>query len=190
MKTLAIRTPGARSRALSTATGELLDLGRQEGWDVALLGYAPPPTQPVRAGDWFIVPAHLDTSPMPERTQQRIAAIFQNGLRPATFVVVHEAPKLLPASTTRSEDITFSLEAPARRVLRERASHYLPLAIGVGLLAVVGGVLLAVLMLIGLVAIAGIGLVGLLSAAATIDPVLVAVMDDGAWVEIDRWWTA
>ncbi len=190
MTTLQVTSGAPRPAGLSAPTRELLRYAERQGWGSSLLGYAPLPEAPVRAGNWLIVPAHLDTSPLPERTRARIATIFENGLRPAGFVVVHEAPKLLPATLPApgSEPVAISFDPPARRKAK-RMLALAPLALGAGALAVAGAVVLAALVAVALVAAAGVGLVILLGAAiSTIDPLLVAVMEDGAWVEIDRWW--
>ncbi|MDK2981129.1 MAG: hypothetical protein PWQ55_1476 [Chloroflexota bacterium] len=83
------------SNALATQTDLLLDLGYRNNWDFVCLGQAPVPTQPVRVGEWLIVSALTDTSPIPKPTMQRIQTIYREGLRPQSWVLVHEAPYLL-----------------------------------------------------------------------------------------------
>ena len=170
-----MNTPLAlRNRQPSQAARALLRLGRQRGWDVTVLGQAPLPAEPVRLGDWLVVPAQQDDSPMPERTQRRVQAIYASGLRPQGFVVVHEAPKLLPATIPEKPDVLdISYQPPARRQLAKLA-RALPGALLVGILAVSGALLLAAL-LAAIVAVASVlGVIALL----------------GALVVIDRWWTS
>ena len=86
----------------SPETERFMMLGQDHAWNFNVLGQAPMPTEPARIGDWLIVPAYLDSSPLPERTFERLQAIFTAGLRPKGFVVVHEAPLLL-ASPARGD---------------------------------------------------------------------------------------
>jgi hypothetical protein len=171
---------------LSPQTRQLTTLGRQQGWNSAVLGQAPLPSEPVRLGDWLIVPAHLDSSPVPARALARVQAIFAAGLRPKGFVVVHEAPKLLPAPVQDHPDALrmSALPAPVRSALKVTS-----IAVGVlGTLAVVASGLailaVAAISLAAILALPAILVVG----AAVVDPILVAVTDDGYWIEIDRWW--
>jgi hypothetical protein len=171
---------------LSPQTRQLTTLGRQQGWNSAVLGQAPLPTEPVRLGDWLIVPAHQDSSPVPARALARVQAIFAAGLRPKGFVVVHEAPKLLPAPVQDQPDTLQMSALPAHlRSTLKVAS----IAVGVlGTLAVVASGLailaVAAISLAAVLALPAILVVG----AAVVDPILVAVTDDGYWIEIDRWW--
>ena len=158
---------------LAAPTQQLLSLGQENGWPVQVLGKAPMVTQPTRAGKWLLVPATIDSTPLPERTMERLHALYNAGIRPQGFVMVHEAPLQLPSPT--------SIEAPKKdkQLLQKIGSAALGLGVLTGSLAaglvvaVVGGLLILP--------------AGLLAAAVVIDPILVAVMPDNAWVEIDRW---
>jgi hypothetical protein len=147
-----------------------LSLGDLLGWEVQVFGQAPMLTQAVRVNDWLLVPAHEDSSKIPLRTLRRIRTIFAEGLRPQGFVVVHEAPMQLPAPTPVDNE-------PVRKLITLGESYKVAgalsgfLAIGLGIL-VLGGMLLPL---------------GLLAGVALVDPILVAVTEDGYWVEIDRW---
>ncbi len=83
--------------ALSTMAIQLLALGKANGWHFQSLGRAPVPTNPIHLDGWVVVPAEQDTQPMLERTKYRINTVFASGLRPQAWVVIHEAPALLPA---------------------------------------------------------------------------------------------
>jgi len=85
---------------LATQTQLLLDVGYKFNWDFVNLGRAPIPDQPVRTGDWLIVSATEDSSPIPRQTMHRIKTIYQEGIRPLHWVVVHEAPLQLCAPQT------------------------------------------------------------------------------------------
>jgi hypothetical protein len=163
----------ARESILEAPTQQLLALGRKNGWLVQVLGKAPMVIQPVRVGKWLLVPATIDSTPLPDHTMERLHALFNEGIRPQGFVMVHEAPLQLPSPKP--------IEQPKKKkqLLRKIGSAALGLGALTGSLAaglvvaVVGGMLILP--------------AGLIAAAVVIDPILVAVMPDNTWVEIDRW---
>jgi hypothetical protein len=169
---------------------QMLAVGSLNGWDFQVLGQAPLPVVPVHLGDWLIVPAQQDSTPVPERTLERIQAVYAAGLRPKGFVVVHEAPKLLPSGIEEAaDDYEISHDPPSRRELKKLLKA-LPGALLIGLLALVGATALAAVLAVVLTGALVVGAIVLLGAAVVaIDPILIAVMEDGTWVEIDRWWT-
>ena len=134
------------------------------GWQTQVIGRAPMLKEAVLIQDWLLVPAYEDTTPLPTRTMRRIRIIYSQGLRPQGFVVVHEAPMQLAAPKTVVE------EKP--KVEWEGVGK------SVGTVARVLGVLLLGSLLLPLELIAG---------AVMLDPILVAVTEDGYWIEIDRW---
>lgn len=81
----------------ATQTQQLMALGRRYGWRFAHLGNAPLPDAAIHVGQWWLVPAQQDTKPLPTHATQRIQAVYRSGLRPAGWVVAHEAPHLLAA---------------------------------------------------------------------------------------------
>jgi hypothetical protein len=186
MKTVT-RQQAVRPAALgSLEVRGLMDLSDQHGWDFAVLGQAPLPTEPVRLGDWLLIPAQEDTSSIPERTLARIQAIFAAGLRPKGFVVVHEAPKLLAdPSVVEGEAVEISPVPPRVQLALQKAEEMATSA--AKCLAVVAG---AATVALGAMAAAAALLLPmlLLAAAAGLDPILVAVTEDDVWVEIDRWY--
>lgn len=169
---------------------EILSLGQLNGWDFCVLGQAPMPAMQIHLGDWLVVPAQQDTSPIPERALERIQAVYAAGLRPQGFVMVHEAPRLLPAHVEEAgEEYDISHEPPSRQALKKLLKA-LPGALLIGLVAIAGATVLAAILAVVLAGGLVVGAVVLLGAAmASIDPILIAVMEDGTWVEIDRWWT-
>ena len=138
---------------LATQTQLLMNVGYKFNWDFVNLGKAPIPEQPVRAGEWLIVSATEDSSPIPRQTMHRIKTIYQEGIRPLHWVVVHEAP--------------FLLSAPKPE--KQKKPRLLPY------LAILGGL--------------GVWLATtLITTAAIVDPILIAITPEYDWIEIDRWY--
>lgn len=179
--------PAILASTLSPETRGLITLGRSYGWDFAVLGCAPLPENPVRAGDWLIVPAHQDTSPLPSRTLDRIEKIYASGFRPKGFVIVHEAPLLLPAHLQEDTGEFRMTTFPPQynNLMKVLTGAVLGLTAG---LVFLSGILLLALIAIGVLAALVAPLV-LVAGAVVLDPILIAVTQDGYWVEIDRWWS-
>jgi len=143
---------------------QFLSLGDHLGWHTEILGKAPMLKEPLRLQDWLLVPAQEDTTNLPPRTMKRIQTIYTQGLRPQGFVVVHEAPMQLTAPKPAFEE---------KRPLKWEGS---------------GKVIGAIAKVLGVVALGGMLLpLGLLAGLVMLDPILVAVTQDGYWIEIDRW---
>lgn len=161
--------------ANSKTTKNLMALGQREGWAFAVLGIAPMPQEPITLSKWRIVPAHLDTSPIPQHAMERIQTIYAQGIRPQGFVVVHELPAQLPAQAPgviEGEFVTrpgYDFTIDVNKI------------VGVGLKAM-GAVAIAAVTAVGIVlpAMFAVG------SALLLDPILIAVADD-VWVEVDRW---
>lgn len=154
----------------SLAVEELFELARNEFWNFSVLGQAPFPTQSIRLKDWLIIPTEQDTSQIPPRAMARVHAIFDAGIRPKGFVIVHEAPMLLPAP---KEDEHNFLETIDWEKIRVASSH--------GLLAVakvVGAIATGIIWTVSAMLSVGLG---------AMDPILIAVTEDDYWIEIDRW---
>jgi len=165
----------------SPRVGELMTLGRQELWDFAVLGQAPMPTQPVRLGNWLILPAEQDSSEIPERALARVHAIFAAGIRPKGFILVHEAPMLLPAPKEKQAQTPQPQWALSPESTQKAIET---LSFSVTTLAKVMAGAVTLVAALGAVVIPAIFLTG----AALIDPILIAVTEDDYWIEIDRWW--
>jgi hypothetical protein len=157
---------------------QLLALGERNGWMFQYLGQAPIPTNPIRAGNWLLMPAQQDNSRIPTRTYQRIQAIYAQGFRPKGFVVVHEAPMLLSAPKTKE---TSQIDT------RSKTKTYLKVigtaALGIGALAGAAVALVSVLVIGGVLLLP----MAMVAGAILIDPILIAVTEDDHWIEIDRW---
>ena len=139
------------TNTLATQTQLLMHIGYKFNWDFINLGKAPIPEKPVRAGEWLIVSATDDSSRIPRQTMQRIQTIYQEGIRPLHWVVVHEAPFLLSPPKTKKK------------------AHVLPY------IAILGGL--------------GVWLATtLITTAAIVDPILIAITPEFDWIEIDRWY--
>ena len=174
MNTLAVHPAYPQSTpGLSVESQGLLSLGRQRNWDFKILGQAPLPYQPIHLQDWLIVPAHQDSSHIPARTLERIQAIFALGLRPKGFVIVHEAPRLLPAPKEVDPEPT---------ALPSTTPDFKPLV--KGLLGAVSVAIPVAAAAISMIVPATIAM-----GAFLLDPILVAVTEDNTWIEIDRWWS-
>lgn len=84
--------------ALSAMAIQLLALGNANNWHFQHLGKAPIPVEPTYLDGWVLIPAEQDTHPIPNRTKHRINTVFASGIRPQAWLLIHEAPALLPAS--------------------------------------------------------------------------------------------
>jgi hypothetical protein len=165
-----------KPNSLSTQSGEMLSLGRRNGWGFQHLGYAELPDRPVRLQDWLLVPASQDTTPVPPRTLERIKAIYLSGIRPKGFVVVHEAPKAFQ-SPRPEQSATKMLPPP---VVSQAVSNHVsssvsnPSGVADGLASFISAfaTMIFPMLFIGLMAL---------------DPIVVAVMEDNSWIEVDRW---
>ncbi len=87
----------AQPYMLSQRGRQVIAFGRKRGWYFNVLGKAPLPEKPLHLGKWLVLPAEQDNSALPAHAWERIQAIYETGYQPAGWVMVHEAPKLLPA---------------------------------------------------------------------------------------------
>ena len=143
------------------------------------------PENPVRLGDWLLVPAQSDSTAIPVRSLARVHAIFLAGIRPQGFVLVHEAPKLLKAPQgTGSRG-----QGPTVETWLGRSTIKWISAVGGALVLAVAAVAGLVMVAAALIALASVLIVPavLMAVALGVDPILVAVTDDDHWIEIDRW---
>lgn len=161
---LSLKIPG--NCVTHSQAQQLLALGDFMGWRTQLIGEAPMLTEPVRLRDWLLVPAHEDSVRLPARTLRRIQTIYSQGLRPQGFVVVHEAPMQLPAP-----------EADADKQ-HDKEIEWKGIGKTAGTIVKVLGVLALSSFLLPL---------GLVAGVVLLDPILIAVTEDGYWIEIDRW---
>jgi len=145
-----------------------LAVANRYGWSFPVLGNAPMPNTPIRLDKWLILPATADTSPLPQSAYRKVETLFREGVRPKGFVIVHEAPMVLPAPVAVPE-VTWS--APFK-----------PVSDGSSIMAFVETF--------------ATGLANLMSAAVPflllpglllLDPILIAVTEDDTWIEIERW---
>ena len=155
---------------ISPEASQLVTLGRRHRWPFQVLGQAPMLQETVRLGDWLLVPAQQDSSAIPARSLERVQAIFGAGLRPQGFVLVHEAPKLLKAPVVAKEKPIAQPDVSAS--ILPNSTLDIATALGTGL-AAFASMILPMLFMVAAVALA--------------DPILVAVTEDGWWIEIDRW---
>ncbi len=174
MSTLTTHPTYSQSTPVLTPTSQgLLALGQQRNWNFNILGQAPLPRQPIHLQDWLIVPAHQDSSHIPARALERIQAIFEVGLRPKGFVIVHEAPKLLPAPEVIKHKPT-AMPTKSPGIKPWIAGLLGTVAIAIPVAAAVASMIVPATLAVG---------------AVLVDPILVAVTEDDTWIEIDRWWS-
>lgn len=158
---------------------DLVTFGRSLGWDFPVLWNGPMPARPSHQNNWLIVPAHLDTTPIPDHAQRKMNAILSSGIQLRGWVIIHEAPRLL-TDTPKDEPLE-SFKIPgawknkAKSTLKVTGSILGTLALAAGSVAL--GIAALTLLLPGV----------LIAGALMLDPILVAVIEDGFWVEIDRW---
>ncbi len=173
--------------APSVETRNLLSLGRKNNWGFQVLGRAPMPERATRLGDWLLVPAQIDSSSIPSRTLARIQAIFTVGIRPKGFVLAHEAPKLLPSPTTEGNKLQDHFSQPIAKTtpIRRTESPQRITELFTTAMSGLGTLLSGLLTILGSLILPAAYLVG---AVIMLDPILVAVTEDGYWIEIDRWW--
>jgi hypothetical protein len=172
-------------------TRRLVTVGRQHGWDVRVLGQAPMPTQPIWLPEHVIVPAHQDTSDIPDHAMEKLKIIFAEGLRPKGFVVVHETPKLLPAPVQPGQEEAEEAD-PAQLPsfpLEGVKTALKIVAIGLAAAAILVGAVIAIALVVAaaLAIAAALVIPAAAVTAIAVDPILIAVTDDGYWIEIDRW---
>jgi len=172
-------------RIVSPEAGAIVGFGNRRAWNFRLMGRAPLPTHPVFANGWWLVPVEQDTSLIPRRAVERVQAVYQAGLRPRGFIVAHEAPKLLAgAAKPQQQASSFEPVAKLKDLLTARRLG----AVATAALAVLVGPLLVKLLVALVVGIvSALALPILLVGVVLVDPVLIAVTEDGCWVEIDRW---
>lgn len=147
---------------------QFLAVGEKSGLDFKFIGIAPIPDQPVYIPGWWIIPAMQDKTEIPARTQQRIQLLFKEGLRPKSFVIVHEVPNSLPGET---KDFIEHSKEWEQNLSKEKRTKKIDTAKGSQLS---GFPFLSVF-------------VFLFAGLAMIDPILIAITDDNEWIEIDRW---
>jgi hypothetical protein len=165
----------------SSHVQEVIDLGHKNLWKFSILGFAPMPKEHIRLGDWLVVPAEQDNSEIPDQAMERIQAIFNSGIRPKGFVVVHEAPMLLSPPEINQDQI------PQKQwSLKPETSQKVIETLGVGA-SILGKVVLGTITAAGAIAAAIIPAI-FLAGAVLIDPILIVVTEDDCWIEIDRWW--
>jgi len=170
---------------------EMVAVGRENHWRFRPMGRASVPTAPVRLRDWMLVPVEQDSSHIPARSLERVQALYEAGVRPKAYILAHETPRTLTASTV-AEAGPVKESFDWAKIRQEAARRAGQLAEHLPDWEVVGSVALKVLTVLGVTAGAlaavPVLLVGLVATAVLVDPILIAVTEDDYWVEIDRWW--
>ena len=169
----------------SAEVSQFASLGRRFSGGFRPIGSACMLERPVFVDGWWLVPMGEDSSAIPRRACRRVEAIYAAGLRPKGFILAHEAPPVLGDVSEAGEKTQAThpgLEQLTRGV-RGQLSGALSKESLVGTVAPL--VLKGLLGVLGAAATV-IGFCGVLAVVA-LDPVLIAVTEDGHWVEVDRW---
>ena len=170
---------------------EMVAVGRENHWRFRPMGRAAVPTAPVHLGDCMLVPVEQDSSRIPARALERVQALYEAGVRPKAYILAHETPRTLAASTAvEAGPVKESFDW--NKIRQEAAGRAGQLAEHLPDWEVVGAVAVKVLTVLGVaagaLAVIPVLLVGVVAAAVLVDPILIAVTEDDYWVEIDRWW--
>ena len=155
---------------------ELASLGANRNWPFRVLGIAPVPTTAVYHNNWWLVPVAEDHSQIPARALERVRAIYEAGIRPKAFVIVHEAPAQLPAPANLPK--VSRLDVWSRQMTQHTITAIK--VVGTVIATVVVPLMLATL---GAGLLLSLGLVG----AVLTDPCLIVVTEDDVWIQIDYW---
>ena len=172
---------------LSPEAAALVEFGNRRRWKSQVLGRAEIPNQPVFIGQWWLVPVEQDKSAIPKRACERVRTLYEAGLRPRGFVLAHEAPALLPPPDNTQPESRKPLidlsQLLSRRVILVLGGTLMLVLLGPMLLKVLVAVVAGIMTIV----FAPLLALGAIGAVALVDPVLIAVTEDGYWVEIDRW---
>jgi hypothetical protein len=155
---------------------KLMQVAAAHQWPFRVLGVAPVPAEPLFYNNWWFLPAAADHSEIPARPLERVQAIYEAGIRPKAWVILHEARPQLPPPADAPK--VSPLEFWAHRM----AGHSLTVIKFTGTVLATVVVPLAVTVL-GVSMMAALGLASVLLA----DPCLIAVTDDDVWVMVDSW---
>ena len=94
----------SRKKNITTQTQVLFRLAKEHHWKFKTLGNAPVPQEALRVENWLIIPAIEDKSFIPPHAFEKIEAVYKAGIQPQAWVVVHEAPMVLPETTATKKN--------------------------------------------------------------------------------------
>ncbi|HEY59267.1 MAG TPA: hypothetical protein G4N92_01050 [Anaerolineae bacterium] len=83
---------------LGLQTKQLLTLGKENRLPMQVLGKALMLNQPMIIQYWLLVPCTIDFTSLLDQAIQRIKNLYEAGIRPQGFVMVHKAPLQIKAS--------------------------------------------------------------------------------------------
>ena len=180
----------ARPTSAVLATARVLRDAAALEIPLRVVGQSHAPIVPQRVGNWWLEP-YTGRTPLPPRAAQRLERLLAHGVQPKAVVLFHEIPATRPTAPAAPWTRTYARlqlwQAQTLPVLVDRAVT-MARAHGpmVGRLALqVGGVMIAVL---GVTLTVSLQFAGAALAAAISDPCLVIVLEDGSWLEVDRWY--
>jgi len=172
MDTLTIDNPQLRT---------VMELSDEGHWFCRIVGKGGMIDQPVfKEPMWYDKLDESDSS-LPADTRQMIQAIKRR-IPEAQFIIGHETPPLLGSGEPPKPKRTFKLTIPWGKVAKT-------LAIAAGVAAAPFIFFQAVMILVVAI-IPALFVVGALILGASLllfDPVVICVLPDGTWVEVDSW---
>lgn len=164
---------------------QALDVARKNHKRFRVLEKTGEISSPVRIGNWVYAPA--TASIIPADAKNNIDLILKSGLNPTQIIVGHElveVPQLPGPIVTKPAPLTIpkikEIQITVPNIKEIKISPEVEKA-----LITTGKIAIEV----AKVAAVGTGLMlyGLAMALATVDPCVIVVMEDGAWVEVVSW---
>jgi hypothetical protein len=175
------------ARRISSEAADILDLSAQQHWNARVLGRAPIPRSPIRARDWLFVPLEVDGSAIPRRALNRVQAMYEAGIRPQGFVIIHEAPPYLPAGTGETQQSTEPTVSQSSTAATSLTAGLVAAALLLIVMPLAAAVVIGALITLAAAVFVPVAAVGI-ATAVLVDPMLIAVTEDGYWIVIDEWW--
>lgn len=181
------------AQRVSSQAGKVLAVGEEMGWDFKVLGRAPMVKAPIFTGNWWIVPAQMDTALIPAeirpRVMDRVGEIYQAGIQPKGWIMAHEAPKLLAAPQGQALPMPWWQRYWLMVAMRPVAVGALAISlvvVGPMIAAFLVGLLVKVVMAMAVIVAIPAAILGL-GAISAVDPLLILVTEDNVWIQIDQW---
>ena len=127
-------------------------------WQPKVVGYGRMISSPITKNGWRIVPYNQDNSNIPYDALKRMQDLYKRDYKIVGLLIAHEIVEEPPVEVPQGDDSSDVLE---------------------GILKVAGIIIGGLLFLFVAAAV---------SVVCSGDPVLIAVLEDGRWVEVIRWW--
>ncbi len=147
---------------ISPEARKAIAVGEKRHWKFRVVGLGEIPDSPAYKDQWWFLP---NAEPM--HGKDRLEALKRAGVKMKGIVVAHEAPRLLPAPEAVSN-------APTEN--GADLDRSIPATDSLGTLA--EGLAMGLILLVGVA----------FQAMAAVDPALIAVLEDGTWLEVCTWY--